>query len=230
MSLSYTNQNFGDMSGFEDDKRSKALRVAFWIFIILIIFFFITTMIWFFWYRSENISYGHFLSNMLSKILSIALWPIKFLFSLLGLTSNDETIVPGLPQLKLPEPSKAVTITKHEIGTCPPCEVDVQCPPCNDHSADIKPLELEIKYLKDMVKFVGSIAKRENSINAQYRELYPGISVLSPHVRKLSHEYNYIKDEIRKDKDEWQYFKNYFTKLTNIPSTTGAIQYDVELH
>lgn len=233
MSVSFGDPNFGQLAGFEENKRSRALRVTLWIFIILVVLLFVALIVWIVWYRPSGIGFGEFLGSILSQILRVLLWPIRFLLGLFGFY-DEEGPLPGvnLPPVPLPpalKPTSSTTITKHEIATCPPCEVDVQCPPCEDVSSEIKPLELEIQYLKDMVRFVGSIAKRENAINAQYKELYPGFNVLSPHVRKLSHEYNYIKDEIRKDKDKWQYFKNYFTKLTNIPSTTSAIHYDVLL-
>jgi hypothetical protein len=78
-----------------------------------------------------------------------------------------------------------------------------------------------------MLKFTGAICKRENAINSQYRELYPGFSVNSPEVQRISAEYNFLKNQIRDDQNEFQYFKNYFTKLTGIPSTSSAVHYDL---
>lgn len=92
-----------------------------------------------------------------------------------------------------------------------------------------KAMECEIRYLKNMVRFVGAMAMRENAINAQYRELYPGFSVMSPHVQRLSHEYNFLKNQLREDDNQWTYFKNYFTKLSGIPSASSAVHYDLML-
>jgi hypothetical protein len=126
-----------------------------------------------------------------------------------------------------PVPTTHTEVIKHEVAECPPCTNECVCPTCEE--TDIRPYELEIKYLKNMVKMTGSIARRENAINSQYRELYPGFSVMSPHVRKLSHEYNFIKNEIRKDPEQWQYFKNYFSRISGIPSSSQKVHYDLVL-
>ncbi len=228
----YSSPDFAEAAGldYENPPRRLAVRVIIWILIIVVALYLISTIVWAISYRDQN--YGEYLLHILSWIGYILFWPIRFLLSLFGFYGGGEEIpLAPLPSLPLPQlrPSLNTVVTKHEIADCPPCNVDVKCPPCDNGSGQIGPLELEINYLKDMVKFTGSIAKRENAINAQYKELYPGFDVLSPHVRKLSHEYNYIKEEIRKDKDKWQYFKNYFTKLSNIPSTASAVHYDVLL-
>ena len=158
-------------------------------------------------------------------LLELLLLPFKLLLRVFGLGAELPKPAISLPQV-IPPPSQVVDVIKHEIGTCPPC--DVKCPDI-PKAEDCKPLELEIGYLKKMVKFIGSMAKRENAINAQYREIYPGFSVMSPAVRRLSYEYNYMKNEIRDDENEWTYFKNYFTKLSGIPSTSSAVHYDLTM-
>lgn len=163
------------------------------------------------------------LLSLLQKILDIALLPFKLFIRLFTGSSSAGSTGPSPLLPAKPQPT-VTTITKNEIGQCPPC--DVKCPdvPVDNKSG---PLELEIRYLKAMLKFVGSIAKRENAINAQYRELYPGFSVMSPAVQRLSTEYNFLKNQIREDESEYSYFKNYFTKLTGIPSTSSAVHYDL---
>jgi len=52
---------------------------------------------------------------------------------------------------------------------------------------------------------------------------------MSPEVRRLSYEYNFLKNEMREDENKWTYFKNYFTKLSGIPSTSSAIHYDLTM-
>lgn len=216
--------SFADQAGFELEPPRKitALRVVMWIFIVLTVAMIITSIVWASMYKS-TMGYGDFLSMIITKIWNIAIWPIKLLMSMFGFGGDAIPIPIPIPQLPLPPaPTLNTVVTKHEITTCPPCQVDVKCPPCDDNKAEIKPLETEIKYLKDMLRFVGTIAKRENAINTQYKELYPGFNVQSPQVRKIGNEYTFIKEDIRKDKDEWQYFKNYFTQLTNIPSTSNT--------
>jgi len=123
--------------------------------------------------------------------------------------------------------STQTEVTKHVITDCPPCNNECNCP--QQKECDHRPYELEIKYLKDMVRFVGSVAMRESAINSQFRELHPGFTVNSPRVRQLTHEYNYIKNQLRKNKNQWQYFKNYFSKLSGIPSTTTAVHHELML-
>lgn len=189
--------------------RPVAVVIAIIVALLLIGF-----MVWLLFYR-KTITFG----ELITKIINWLLTPFRLLLKVFGYggkTSAPVTpITPGLPD---------VDIIKHELGTCPPCEL--KCPDPLPQ-VDCKPLELEISYLKKMVKFTGAMAKRENAINAQYKELYPGFSVMSPQVRKLSYEYNYLKNQLREDDNEWTYFKNYFTKLSGIPSTSSAIHYDL---
>jgi len=154
-------------------------------------------------------------------LLELLLLPFKLLLRIFGIGVAPPNLVP-VPIASPPQ----VDVNQHLLGTCPPC--DVKCPDI-PKPEDCKPLELEISYLKKMVKFIGAMAKRENAINAQYREIYPGFSVMSPAVRRLSYEYNYMKNEIRDDENEWTYFKNYFTKLSGIPSTSSAVHYDLTM-
>ena len=158
------------------------------------------------------------------RFFSLLFAPIRWFLGLFGggITVDSGPAAPDVTPS--PSSSGSVEVVRHEVGGCPPCELE-----CPDPlpPTDTKPYEMEIRYLKDMVKFVGSIAKRENAINAQYRELYPGFSVMSPHVRRLSHEYNFLKNQLREDENEWTYFKNYFTKLSGIPSASSAVHYDI---
>lgn len=160
------------------------------------------------------------LGDMVKKLIDVLLTPFKLILRIFGIGVGAKTPPIAAPPMETPPPT--IDIVKHEIGTCPPC--DVKCPDVPP-AADCKPLELEVKYLKDMIRFVGSMAKRENAINAQYRELYPGFSVMTPEVRKMSYEYNFLKNQIRDDDSEWTYFKNYFTKLSGIPSASSAVHY-----
>lgn len=215
------------------DEGSNPIEAAFgdssvssrkWLYITLItltIVLLFAFVVWIVWYRPYDVSFGAYLLLILQSIISIILWPIKVILSALGLWREGSVTVPPL----LP-PSNVTTtqIVKHEISECPPCNCTCECPECKE--LDTKPYEAEIKYLKDMVRLIGSIARRENAINSQYRDLYPGFSVMSPHVRKLTTEYNLMKEELRKDDDEWQYFKNYFTKLSGIPSDTNSYDTD----
>lgn len=198
------------------------------IILLLFILIIFAVVLWFIFFR-DNLAFS--LVDLFKKILDIALLPFKLFIKLFtGLnifgtppTSIDTSVKP-LPTIAPPTEAPPVEVVKHEIATCPPC--NVKCPdvPVDNKSG---PLELEIKYLKDMLKFTGSICKRENAINSQYRELYPGFSVNSPEVQRISTEYNFLKNQIRDDANEFQYFKNYFTKLTGIPSTSSAVHYDL---
>lgn len=162
---------------------------------------------------------------LISKILNLLLLPFKLILKIFGIGgAKPSAEIPSLPPIA--NTTTTTEVIKHEIGTCPPC--NVQCPP-TPSPTDTKPLEMELKYLKDMVKFTGAMAKRENAINAQYRELYPGFSVMSPDVRRLSYEYSYLKNQLKEDENEWTYFKNYFTKLSGIPSSSSAVHYDLML-
>lgn len=159
-------------------------------------------------------------SSFVRKLISILMAPINFILRLFGIKIGVQKVpLTG----SILNDSTETTIIQHEIAQCPPCNVNCPEPPVCDN----RPLELEIRYLKNMLKFVGAISKRENAINAQYRELYPGFSVMSPDVQRLSTEYNFLKNQIREDENEWTYFKNYFTKLTNIPSSSTAVHYDL---
>jgi hypothetical protein len=175
-------------------------------------------------------------SAFVRKLVSFLMIPINFILGLFGVKVGVDKVPfsPIDPLSIVTDPLKAIsglagndstetTIVKHEIAQCPPCSLT--CP--ETPQCDNGPLELEIRYLKNMLKFVGSISRRENAINAQYRELYPGFSVMSPTVQRMSTEYNFLKNQIREDENEWTYFKNYFTKLTNIPSNTSTVHYDL---
>ncbi len=182
--------------------------------IVSVVIVAVFVVIWYFFLRGNTT-----IGNLISKLINLILTPFRLILGLFGIG-----VAPAKPAGPDVLVSPDVNVTTHELGTCPPC--DVKCAEC-PLPTDCKPYELEIKYLKDMVKFVGSMAQRENAINSQYRELYPGFSVMSPDVRRLSYEYNYLKNQLREDENEWTYFKNYFTKLSGIASTSSAIHYDL---
>lgn len=237
-----------DVSGFYNQQYRPPLQQVLeqggygWLYILLIAIIvpiIVATVVWFFWYRKAGVTFGGFVIIALKGIMNIILWPIKFVLQVLGLWSPDNDAPE--PVINLPTPSipnggllgalldpantTRTQVVKHEISECPPCTNECNCPTCEE--TDVRPYELEIRYLKNMAKMVGSIARRENAINSQYKELYPGFSVMSPHVRKISHEYEYIKEQIREDPEQWQYFKNYFSRITGIPNTNQAVQYDL---
>ncbi len=232
--------DYDDLLGAGESK-SGILRPM-TVLIVIIAILVIILISWFVFFRKKY--------TILEFIMLPFKWIINFASKLIGrlfgFSDGDIGIDVGIPPITIPgvkEPplpgsgaggaseiiiqQPNVEVTKHVITDCPPCNCDCNCPKCEE--CDHRPYELEIKYLKDMVRFLGSIGMRENAINAQFRELHPGFTVNSPHVRQLSVEYNYIKNQIRKDKNKWQYFKNYFSKLSGIPSTSTAIHHDLLL-
>lgn len=211
----------------EEIPNSNSRRWLYIILLILLLFFVVSLVLWLIWFK--GMSFSSFVILELQTMFNIAMWPIKFLLRTLGLWPGDG----GDSATPFPINANITTteIVKHELSECPPCNCKCECPECE--KIDVKPYEMEIQYLKDMVRLVGSIAKRENAINAQYKELYPGFSVMSPHVIKLTTEYQLIKDGLRNDEDEWNYFKNYFSKLSGIPSAQQTSQppvYDDDLN
>lgn len=233
----YVNDFYSSTSGQFGMRRRGGMGVLFTLIMILMLLIVLGLVIWLVWYRNMGIGLGEFIVISLKAIFSIILWPFKFVLQVLGIWTdevvdaiNDGNDVIAELESEIPIPPIPTThteIIKHEMSECPPCTNECVCPVCEE--TDVRPYEMEIKYLKNMVKMTGSIARRENAINAQYRELYPGFSVMSPHVRKLSHEYNFIKEELRKDPEEWQYFKNYFSRLSGIPSSSQSVHYDLVL-
>ena len=209
---------------FGDPRPSRRLVIVMSILTAIIIV--TTVIIWLVWYRPYGVGFASYLALIFQWIIGVLTWPIRTLLQALGLwRTTDNTnlgiLTPMLPNAPLATKTEVI---KHEISQCPPCNCNCECPECKE--TDTKPFELEIKYLKDMMRMTGAIARRENAINAQYRELYPGFSVITPSVQKLSEEYNIIKNQIKKDDDEWQYFKNYFTRLSGIPSDS---QKDIQI-
>lgn len=229
----FSNQARGGRNPFTAGTGVGGYSIMYILLIALIALIFMGMIVWFIWYRPAGVSLGGFIVLALKGIVNIILWPLKFVLQVLGLWPLDSSGPPpevNLPDLQISEPplpSTTTEVIKHEIAECPPCTNECNCPTCEE--TDVRPYELEIKYLKNMAKMVGSIARRENAINSQYRELYPGFSVMSPHVRKISHEYNFIKNQVRQDPEQWQYFKNYFSRITGIPSTSQSVHYDLVL-
>jgi hypothetical protein len=122
----------------------------------------------------------------------------------------------------LPPPGE-VKITKEIVTSCP--DLNCDCPPTGmseEEERRMHGLNMENQFLKDMIRFVASIAKRENGVNMAYAEQYPGVSVHSaPRVQALNIEYNQLKRQFRRNPAKWNYFKTHFTNLTGIPSKTG---------
>jgi hypothetical protein len=152
----------------------------------------------------------------------VVLFPFQVIWRVFGVSPGQSpptsgTNCPVIPDQKENPP---VQVIEHEVSVCPPCEL--KCPD-PQKCPDTKPLELEIDYLKNMLKFVGSICRRENAVNSQFRAVYPGFSIMTPEVKKVSLEYNILKNQMREDEDQWTFFKNYFTRLTGIPSSSSAI-------
>lgn len=132
------------------------------------------------------------------------------------ISSVDGTIEAPIPQLSDPTPPP-VTVTSASCPACPPCNMDCVCPEPKENAC--KSIEKENDYLKNMVRFISVIARRENAINSSFALMFPSTSVLSvPRVQQLNYEYNYLKNEFRKDRGLWEYMQNNFTKLTGIPS------------
>jgi hypothetical protein len=176
----------------------------------------ITAILWAIQGRSTP--FGTFLGGMFKQLWNLVLLPFRLILQIFGI-GPESAPAPAPPTTQEPTiHSTETTVIKHELAECPPCDVKCPDPP---KMPDTRPLEMEIDYLKNMVRFIGSIAQRENAVNAQYRELYPGFSVMSPAVRRLSHEYNFLKRQLREDEGQWTYFQNYFTKLSGIPSGRG---------
>ena len=160
------------------------------------------------------------LSTIIQSLGKVLLFPFQVIWKVFGgesssPTSSDKTCPPVVSGSNQP-----VQVVEHEVSICPPCELTCPDPP---KCPDTKPLEMEIGYLKNMLKFVGAICRRENAVNSQFRQVYPGFSIMTPEVKKVSLEYNIIKNQLREDEDQWTFFKNYFTRLTGIPSASSAI-------
>lgn len=107
---------------------------------------------------------------------------------------------------------------------CPPCP-DCKCPDCPACNCPVNDQKLksateEIHYLKWMVKFLGSIARRENAINRAIMKECPTTFSMVPMIQSNDQEFRLIKRDIGKDHDMLNYFNGNFTKLSGIPSTS----------
>lgn len=158
------------------------------------------------------------LTTIVQSLSRVLLFPLEVIWRVFGgESSTASTPTVTCPPLGTNPP---VQVIEHDVSVCPPCELTCPDPP---KCTDTKPLELEIEYLKNMLKFVGAICRRESAVNAQFRQVYPGFSIMTPEVKKVSIEYNMLKNQMREDENQWTFFKNYFTRLTGIPSSSSAI-------
>lgn len=159
-------------------------------------------------------------STIIETLGKVLLFPFQVILRVFGVSPNETPAPPPAQECPVDKPNEPVQVVEHQVSNCPPCELKCpETPICQD----TKPMELEIQYLKDMLKFVGTICQRENAINEQFRELYPGFSIMSPEVKRLTMQYQFLKNQIREDETQYTYFKNYFTKLTGIPSSSSAV-------
>lgn len=103
---------------------------------------------------------------------------------------------------------------------CPDCKCP-ECPECNCPVTDnqLRAAEAESKYLKWMVRFLGSIARRENAINRVMAKECPGVFAMVPTVQEVDQETQFIQKHIRKDDDMYRYFQTNFSKYSGIPAT-----------
>lgn len=118
---------------------------------------------------------------------------------------------------KCPENKTSQTICQE----CPDCNCP-ECPDCNCPVNDqkLKSSETEINYLKMMVKFLGSIARRENAINRAVMRECPTTFSMIPMIQSVDQEFQYIKNDIGVDYGMLGYFNEHFTRLSGIPSTS----------
>lgn len=113
---------------------------------------------------------------------------------------------------------------KITVPPCPPCP-DCKCPDCPACNCPVNDQKLksateELNYLKWMVKFLGSIARRENAINRAIMKECPTTFSMIPMIQSTDQEFRFIKKDIGKDQDMLNYFNANFTKLSGIPSTS----------
>ena len=85
-----------------------------------------------------------------------------------------------------------------------------------DQTQKLESAQTEIKYLQLMIKFLGSIARKESAINNILINECPGVYGTVP--LSMDAEFNVIKRDIGNDPNTLNYFNNYFTKLSGIPS------------
>ena len=121
---------------------------------------------------------------------------------------------------KAPEPTES-SQANIRCPECPDCNCP-ECPDCNCPVTDekLKSAETENKYLKVMVQFLGSIARRENAINRAVMKECPTTFSMIPMIQEVDQEFSFIKKDIGVNHDMLQYFNTHFTKLSGIPSTS----------
>ncbi len=180
----------------------------FMISIMLIGVLFVTFVMWILWFRDTGLTYPMFWYLILSKIVDFVMWPIRLLLSFFGLRSTSQSEIPIITS----EPI-------HNEPDCPQCKCECNCPKCLNDVDQSKPYINEIRYLKHMVKLLGKISLRENEISQLYQEIYDPSEGITPDVTRLGDEYKFIKDQIKQDPQEFDYFKRYFTALSEVPSS-----------
>ena len=193
------------------------------LFMFAVIFigaFAVSFVMWIIWFKDIGVTYPQFWMVIFGKIADFIMWPIRLLLYLFGLrqtTAAEIPIVHLLPKSSAPDKPS----TKSDPN-CPECKCDCKCPKCDIDGYDtekIKPYTDEIRYLKHMVALLGKISLRENAVNSLYQEMYDPSEGITPDVTKLGNEYDFIKEQIRQDPREWDYFKQYFSQLSSVPSS-----------
>jgi hypothetical protein len=155
---------------------------------------------------------------MASAVTVILLLIVFILIALLVLgyfKYRDEVNKP-IVQSQCPE-----TKSQSILPECPDCNCP-ECPDCNCPVNDqkLKSAAAEIGYLKMMVKFLGSISRRENAINRAVMRECPTTFSMVPMIQSADQEFQYIKNDIGLDYSMLGYFKEHFTRLSGIPSTS----------
>ena len=125
-------------------------------------------------------------------------------------------------------PRERIIIKEKECPACPACKCpqcpDCKCPDCPKCDCGAIDMELEsakskVSYLKWMVRFLGSLVRRENAVNRALMEQCPGLYGVVPFVQQVDSEVNFVKNHVKKDRGAWEYFQQYFTRYSGIPSS-----------
>lgn len=125
-------------------------------------------------------------------------------------------------------PRERIIIKEKECPACPACKCpqcpDCKCPDCPKCDCGMLDTEFtaakgEISYLKWMVRFLGALVRRENAINRALMEQCPGLYGVVPFVQQVDSEVDFVKNHVKKDRGAWEYFQQYFTRYSGIPSS-----------